>query len=415
MAPVPAQLNFSFDSNYTAGCYRVATRIQGSGDPYTITAVNCTPFVPPTTSVPCVVQIPITVDDETCAPVTYEGYVQPCCQDEESLDGRVAFTVTFTPNPTCKSYQLTCDSVGINAVLVTTPGSGYTPGGSEVVTFGDPNGTLADAECKVEDDGVEAFTSNLPQAAVTANGLYSEIQGVNLVVAGAPVPGYFDITVVGNVATAIAMSSLLDNPAATGSGYTVGDTITFAAPFNNIILTVTNIYDNGEILVCQVNAPGSGYTGPTIASINPPGAGITPTLEVVYEYCNPTEYFGVGCDGDITPARPDVALGVTVQLCRQGDVGAPPANMSIVEGGCCADQTCETITITAADPGYDGNFWYIDCCSKQIDSPTTKRGGGIDPVDIPLTINYLVGSLIFDPPGSESLLTITGPTPYVCP
>lgn len=414
MAIINVTLDISFTSQYTAGMHRIAYRIQGSGDPYTYENVFCTPYTPPTLPPTCTHTINIAVENEACDPVTYEGYIQPTCRTQESELSRTPFTATFTPNPDCKSYLLTCNSVGIAEVLVTTPGSGYTPG-VEVVTFGDPNGTLADAECKVEDDGVEVFTDNLPQPAVTLNGTYEEVLAVNLVVAGTPTPGYFDITVSGNVATLVTATSLLVNPAATGSGYTVGDTITFAAPFNNIILTVTDIYDNGEILVCQVNAPGSGYTGPTTASINPPGAGITPTLEVVYEYCNPTEYFGVGCDGDITPARPDVALGVTVQLCRQGDVGAPPANMSIVEGGCCADQTCETITITAADPGYDGNFWYIDCCSKQIDSPTTKRGGGIDPVDIPLTINYLVGSLIFDPPGSESLLTITGPTPYVCP
>lgn len=413
MAPVPAVLNFSFTSNYTAGCYRIGYRIQGSGDPYTIATANCTPFVPPTTSVPCTAQLPIIIDNETCDAVTYEGYVQPCCQDEESLSGREPFTVTFTPNPTCKSYQLTCNSTGIANVLVDTPGSGYTPGGTEVVTFVDPAGTLADAECKVEDDGIEAFTNNLPQAAVIADNIYADVPSVNLVVAGTPTTAYFDITVVGNVATAITMTSLLSNPDATGKGFTVGDTITFAAPFDNIILTVTDIYDNGEILVCAVNTAGSGYTGPTTATVaSPPGPGVAPVLDVTYELCNPTEYFGTGCDGDVTPLRPDVALGATVQLCRQGSVGTPPANMSIVEGGCCADQACETWTIEA-QPGYSGNFWYVDCCTKQTDSLTTKNP--LTPEGGPQVINVLAGSLVYYPPGSEALLTITGPTPYTCP
>ena len=416
MAIINVTLDISFTSQYTAGMHRIAYRIQGSGDPYTYENVFCTPYVPPTLPPTCTYGINIAVENEACDAITYEGYIQPTCQPQESEIARTPFTATFTPNPTCKSYLLTCDSTGIASVEVVTPGSGYAPaGGVATVTFGDPAGTLADAECKIEDDGVETFTTNLPQAAVTGDGLYTEIPGVNLVVAGTPTPGYFDITVASNIATIVTTTPLSVNPASTGSGYTVGDTITFAAPFNNIILTVTNVYDNGEILVCGVNTAGSGYTGPTTATVPAPaGPGVTAVLDVTYLLCDPTEYFGAGCDGDVTPLRPDVALGATVQLCRQGDVGTPPANMSIVEGGCCADATCETITITATDPSYDGNIWYVDCCTKITESPTSKNGGGINPIDLPLTINYLVGSLVFDPPGSEALLTMSAPVPYTC-
>ena len=413
MAAVPALLNFAFDSTNTSGCYRIATRIQGSGDPYVITAAACTPFVAPTLSVPCTAQIGITVDDETCDDVIYEGYIQPCCQEEASLDGRVPFTVTFTPNPTCKSYLLTCDSSGVSLVNVDTPGSGYTPGATVAVVIADPAGTLAAADCKVEDDGVEAFTTNLPQAAVIANGVYDEVLGVNLVVAGTPTPGYFDITVVSNVITSVVVTPPTNgNPVTTGEGYTVGDTITFAAPFNALVLTVTDIYDNGEVLVCVVTAAGSGYTGPTTATLPAVGPEVAPVLSVVNTLCDPIEYFGTGCDDDVTPLRPDVALGATVQICRKGDVGTPPANMSIVEGGCCADPGCETWTITAL-PGYEGNFWYVDCCSTITESPTTKSG--LVPADGPQVINAMIGSLVYYPPGSEALLTIVGPTPYVCP
>ena len=415
MALVPATIDLSFTSQYTSGCHRLGYRIQGSGDPYTIQAVACTPFIIPNPPPTCLAQINIMVDDETCDAVVYEGYVQPCCQTEESLNGRVPFTVTFTPNPTCKSYQLTCDSTGILEVLVTTSGTGYTPGATVPVTFADPAGTLADFECYVEDDGVEAISFPPAIAAVIADGTYTTA-GINAVVAGTPTPGTFEITVVASVITAIVPTPPTGlTPTSYGVGYTVGDTITFAAPFNLMTVTVTNVYNGGEIFVCVPIAPGSGYTGPTTATIPAPGAGITALLEVKYALCNPTEYFGTGCDDDVTPLRPDVALGATVQICRKGDVGTAPANMTIVAGGCCADQGCETVTISAVDPNYDGNIWYVDCCSKITQSPTTKEGGGIDPNDLPIIMNYMIGSLVFDPPGSEALLTISAPVPYTCP
>lgn len=413
MASNPALLNFSFDSNYTAGCYRIASRIQGSGDPYVITAAACTPFVPPTLSVPCTAQIPITVDDETCDAVTYEGYVQPCCQDEESLDGRVAFTVTFTPNPACKSYLLTCHSSGVSEVLVDTPGTGYTPGPNVPVNIVDPAGTLATAECIVEDGGVKTFTLTSPGVGGTP-GTYTASQGIDGTIG--PVHAYFDYTIGGGgTVTSVTLST--GNPAVTGSGYSVADTVLLSdgfAPGNEPVITIDSV-NTGEILFCTVLTAGSGYTGPTTATLPAAGLEVAPVLSVVNTLCNPTEYFGIGCDDDITPLRPDVALGATVQICRKGDVGAPPANMSIVEGGCCADPGCETITITAADPSYTGNIWYVDCCSTATESPTSKIGGGIDPDDLPLTINYMIGSLVFYPAGSESLLTISAATPYTCP
>jgi hypothetical protein len=402
MASVPALLNFAFDSTNTSGCYRIATRIQGSGDPYVITAAACTPFVAPTLSVPCTAQIGITVDDETCDDVIYEGYIQPCCQEEASLDGRVPFTVTFTPNPLCKSYELTCISAGVESLTVVTPGTGYigNKGGVETVLFVDPAGTLADAECKVEDDGVKTFTTNLPQAAVVADGTYT--------VAAIP-SGFFDITVVGNVITAVSLTDLTVNPLATGSGYTIADPITFAGVYSALVLTVTAVYDQGEVLYCGVNSPGSGYTGPTTASIAAPNPGeVSPVLTVNHTACNPATGLGNLCDESPASVLPDIFLGTTLQICRRGSLGAIPTDLQAVAGGCCADQTCTDYELTL-DPAFTGSIYYTDCTTKETDALKASI-----PPNVPTVLGgcFLTGSLVIGPPDQVALVTVT---PVPCP
>ncbi len=416
MASTPALLNFQFDSTNTDGCYRVMSRIQGSGDPYVETPVACTPFVPPTLSVPCTVQIGINVDDETCAAVTYEGYVQPCCQEVASLEGRVPFTVTFTPNPTCKSYLLTCNSTGIQSIIVDVIGTGYTPGPNVPITFGDPSGSLAAGDCRIEDGGIKIF-SETTAGTGGVNGIFAGVQVlVSAPSPGTPVNAYVDYTVAGGVVTAIALTSLADELDAPGADYIVGNTFTLPGAWGvNPVYTV-DVVNTGEILLCTMSNPGAGYVGPTTATVAAAGLEVAPSLIVEYAPCDPVTLFGIGCPqttppNDPTPDLQPIILGSTVQICRQGDVGLPPSNMSIVAGGCCADPGCETYTITAL-PGYEGNFSWVDCCTTEMRSTTTK---GFFPGDPAETVNALVGSLTFYPPGSEALLTIVGPTPYVCP
>jgi hypothetical protein len=120
MAPQPATITVNFTPNYT-GNHRVCYRIQGSGDPYTCTIVTA-----PATSY----AIPITVDNETCDEITYEGYVQPLCQEEESEEGRIPFVVTFTPEPSCNLYTIAYTRVGEN-----TPVTMYDCSGESDITI----------------------------------------------------------------------------------------------------------------------------------------------------------------------------------------------------------------------------------------------------------------------------------------
>lgn len=407
MAAVPALLNFQFDSTNTDGCYRVMSRIQGSGDPYVETPVACTPFVPPTLSVPCTVQIGITVDDETCAAVTYEGYVQPCCQEVASLEGRVPFTVTFTPAPACKSYQVTCISAAVAEVTVTTPGTGYNPVDvSKLVTFVDPTGTLATADCRIEnggiDYGVEGTTFTLTSPGVGgANGNYVSSQGIDGTVG--PVHAYFDYTVVGGIVTAVNITSIADVPAAPGSGYSAGNTVKLTdgfAPGNEPVITV-NTLNTGKILYCGVTAAGTGFSGPTTATVAAPGAGTTALLSVRNTTCNPVTGLGNLCDESPASTLPDIELGTAIQICRKGALGAIPTDLQVVEGGCCADQACTDYEVTV-DPAFTGNIYFTDCTTKE----TAALKAAIPP-STPTVLGgcFLVDSLVIGPPDQASLVT----------
>lgn len=102
MTPVPATLDVTFNSNY-AGLHRVCYAIAPS------TSYDCSNTVVCLGGgAPCSVSIPITVENDSCTAVTYQGYVQAGCEDPSSLSGRIGFSVTFTPNPDCKSYRVTC-------------------------------------------------------------------------------------------------------------------------------------------------------------------------------------------------------------------------------------------------------------------------------------------------------------------
>lgn len=114
----PATITVNFIGNY-AGLHRICWRIQGSGNPYACTnIVDCVGG-----GNPCSAIISIMVDPESCDPVIYEGYIQAACNDITSDIGKVPFTVTYTPTPTCVGWTITCNNVeGCPAILPTEIG-----------------------------------------------------------------------------------------------------------------------------------------------------------------------------------------------------------------------------------------------------------------------------------------------------
>lgn len=101
----PATITVTFTANYS-GPHRICWKVQGDTGPYVCTnIVTCAGG-----GNVCQAVVSIMVDPESCDPVTYEGYIQATCNAEGSSVGQVPWIVTFTPNPVCKGFTVTCNS-----------------------------------------------------------------------------------------------------------------------------------------------------------------------------------------------------------------------------------------------------------------------------------------------------------------
>lgn len=99
---IPGTITVTFTANYT-GPHRICWRQCGVGSYVCTNIVDCVGG-----GNVCSATISVMVDPETCNPVCFEGYIQATCNPEGSGVGQVPWTATFTPNPTCKLYALTC-------------------------------------------------------------------------------------------------------------------------------------------------------------------------------------------------------------------------------------------------------------------------------------------------------------------
>jgi hypothetical protein len=115
-------INVTFTSNYELGCHRICYTVTqpGQAPAYTCQTVNCDQG----TNVSCNASIQLELDDTSCSPVTITGYVQACCQDESSLEGRVPFEIVYDPENACYVYNLTCDC-GQVVFNIIDGGTGY--------------------------------------------------------------------------------------------------------------------------------------------------------------------------------------------------------------------------------------------------------------------------------------------------
>jgi hypothetical protein len=168
-------ITVAFTSNY-AGPHRVCWRIGSSGAYDCSTVVNCAG-----SGDSCQAVIDVgTLDNETCDEIEFEGYVQSMCEDISSEDGRVPFTVTFTPDPACNRYTVTCANVGIASFTVLSGGSGYDPFNPPVVTISGGGGSGAAGVAVVTGDAVTSITLT------NAGSGYTSIPTVTI---AAPSPG----------------------------------------------------------------------------------------------------------------------------------------------------------------------------------------------------------------------------------
>lgn len=99
--PITGYITVTFNATYL-GDYRICWRDDSVG-PYTCFLANCSDLGT------CTVYInPITFSTNTCDQITYNGYVQAACEDPNTTDGAVFWTVVYTPVTDCVPWELTC-------------------------------------------------------------------------------------------------------------------------------------------------------------------------------------------------------------------------------------------------------------------------------------------------------------------
>jgi len=343
MASVPATIVVTVNSNY-AGMHRICYTINGSGG-YTCVTVNC-----PGGGATCTVDIPITVDNESCTPITFSGYEQPGCEDISSTEGRIPFTVTFVPSPSCKKYMVTCINVPLLSVTVNTKGSGYNPSLPPSVTFSGGGGSGA------------AATANVGTGFIISSSLSSAGTGyIDGTYVGVPLTGgtgtgaTATITVSGGIITLYSITNV-------GNGYINGDSLIPNAaamggstPSVNAHISVNS--DLGLVDSVTVNAVGSGYTSVPVVTIAPPPSGSTATATAVLDKC--PAFTTTNCDGSIANiGRAD--LGKSGNLCSvTGGPNITPQFSSVPDGDCLCD--CLLATFTVKGDSGSSTFGYTTC------------------------------------------------------
>ncbi len=350
MAPTAGSITVNWTSNY-AGQHRVCWRIGSSGPYDCSTLVNCTGG-----GSPCSVVIPVTVDNETCSTLTFEGYVQSGCEDVTSTNGRIPFSTTFVPSPTCLPITVTCSNVSLAGFEITNPGSGYVVAPGVTITGG--GGSAAAGTAVVGTGGITGLIITNPGSGGPVGPVtYSGVASVAISTSGT---GTFDVDVTGGVISGVTV--------VTSTGFVAGDTFTFNSASigstTGTVITVTT-EDTGTITQITLTNPGSGYTSQPSVTLS---AG-TATAEAILAPCAGAWLSGNNCLGNAYSAYPiGVELGQAFDLCNTGavDPGTIPSEFTITPSvDCCYD--CVDIQITYNNPGGDPvDYAYINCNSLDI-------------------------------------------------
>lgn len=374
MALIPASINLTFTSNYV-GCHRICWRIQGDPAYDCTTQVNCGG-----NGASCAAIIGIQVDDASCIPVTYEGYVQACCEDPLSLTGRLPFSLLFTPSASCQGYAITCiGPVGVANIVVTVPGFAYAPpGGTVPVIFSPALGGIA-ATAYIGNGGVSnqfGSAGPFPFGSGYVDGTYFNVPAINVLPLIGGTGASFTVVVSGGqvVSTTIV-------PGSNGSGYNGGDTITFnnanlGGSGSGVIVTIY-VINTGEIENVVVTNPGSGYSTPPLATVPNPGPPINQAyVEVVMETC-PIADISTCFQGP--PLAVSLPLGESFVACNSVPYVLDPM-YQVIQNGCC--NTCTSIMVDkpVTYTNSPADVYYIDCVTKQLIKTILVSGGSLGPV-----------------------------------
>lgn len=362
MATVIATINVSFTSNYV-GCHRLFWRKTSSGA-YSGPIEATPPCLGSGSS--CTITFYDVIDTETCGTIDYNGYIQACCEDVTSTIGRIPFTVSYTPSPTCLPVTITCDAVSISSLEVTVGGSGYDPLSPPTVTLvGGGFSTLATADAIV--------------GAGSPTNLLITDPGVGPNVPGADYPGVSAASIVGT-GTSITMTVSVINTGtlttvnaititASSDDWTVGDTFIIDPTAIGNVGTVLNpvsvevgATDEGQVIGFNITNYGAGYSSDPVVLIDPPLSGTQAEARVIMAPCDYDWTVGYNCDGvDYSPYPIHPALGQSFIMCFPGGI--------IESGSVPTDYTVTSNT--------------IDCCSTCVQ--VQFQNTGADSVDVAWT------------------------------
>jgi hypothetical protein len=266
-----ATITINYTANY-AGDHRICYRQVGTTDycclTDTVAAAGPQTFIIDFATpadycdgLPEEVVVPVETD---CGPYDYEGYIQPVCEDISSLNNRTAWTANFTLNPNCLAYIITCNSAGIDQIIVTDGGS-YTGDSVVNITGGGGSGATAEGHFGIYnlfgDAAGLGYTAGDVLSIVGGTGTATEVT-VNTI-GGAGEVTSFTITNPGDY-TVTPGSGGLTVTGGTGAG------ATFDPAYEVIYVTVT--------------APGDDYTSAPTISI-PTGAAVLATAHAVMLPC----------------------------------------------------------------------------------------------------------------------------------
>lgn len=391
MSTAIATINVNFTSIYV-GCHRLFWR-RGSVGAYT-GPVEATP---PCTGAgnPCTITFFDVVDTEACDPIVYEGYVQACCEEVDSPNGRIPFTVTFTPTPTCFPFTITCSTTSVDTLRIVNPGSGYD--GTEIITvigggysvqaqFTVIVGTGEPTNLLLTDPGVGPNVAGATYAGVTPASIVGTGTLINMDVevinTGAPL----NITTV----NAITINS-------SSADWTVGDyfiidptAIGNVGTILNPVTVTVGATDEGQVIGVTTVTNGSGYTSVPTVSIDPPNGTPIPggqqaVLAAEMAPCSDAWIVGENCLGDSYSAYPiEPAFQQSFVMCFNDVAGITsgtlPTEYSAVANttDCCA--TCVKVQIQNLSSTDTLDVAWTDCNGfnatfKDIISDTIAASG----------------------------------------
>lgn len=394
MALVAATLQANWTSIY-AGPHRVCFRIVGAPS-YTCTVdpghPNCAGG-----GTPCSYDIPITIDDETCTQVDYEGYVQPACEDEVSLVGRVPFLVSFIPDPACNRYRVTCDDSVVESVVVDNPGSGYDYTVPPLVVFSGGGGAGATGTAIIGDGDITGLVISVAGSGYV-NGFYPGTALLDGTGTGATA----DVTIAGGVVTTVVI-------VAPGDDYVSGDILRpdpGVVGIPAVVAQLTATSDLGTLLSVTVDTPGSGYTSDPAVTIDPPpGPGTTALAHSTLHGC--TQLTIQDCNGVTIETIADGYFQPSEVTFMCGTVAPTvPSDFSVLEvANCLCECTEYDIENIGAGPDTVDVKW-IDC-NDVVQTDTLVAAAGAT------NICAVTDSITFTENGATATMDISvvGPCP----